>query len=102
MKRMYILVLDTIPLGLAMAAVGHAAVACTLKYLNTDEVSEWLETSFRKIVCKVNAHDFEMATMNEPDFVLMTELSLNDKITAVAFKPREKYHKCFKFFRLYK
>ena len=41
--KMYIVVKDTIPLGLAMAAVGHAALAAYLEFKAAPIVEEWLE-----------------------------------------------------------
>jgi peptidyl-tRNA hydrolase len=100
--RMYVLVLDDLPVGHAINTACHAAVSCTLKYRNTDEVQAWLSTSFRKITCKVTQKEFNKAIEVENDYVIMTELNLENRITAVAFKPRKEYHKAFKFFSLYK
>lgn len=99
---MYILVLDDIEVGMAINTACHAAVACTLKYQDTDEVKEWLDTSFRKVTCKVNRKEFDLAMQKEDDFVIMTELNLDNRETALAFKPRENYHKMFKFLKLYR
>ena len=101
MKRMYILVLDDIPVGHAINSACHAAVACTLKYQDTDEVKEWLDTSFRKITCKVSKEEFDQAISSEEDYVIMTELNLDNRIMCVAFKPRETYDKFFKYLKLY-
>jgi peptidyl-tRNA hydrolase len=99
---MYILILDDIEVGYAINSACHAAVACTLKYQDTSEVQEWLNTKFRKVTCKVTREEFEKAIEVESDHVIMTELNLNDREMCVAFKPREEYHKMFKFLRLYK
>jgi peptidyl-tRNA hydrolase len=99
---MYILVLDDVPLGHAINTACHAAVSCTLTYQETDEVKEWLETSFRKVTCKVNHQEFLKAIDKEQEYVIMRESNLNNRVTAVAFKPRKEYHKCFKYFSLYK
>ena len=45
MKRMYILVLDDLPIGHAINTSCHAAVACTLKFQDTEEIKEWLEAT---------------------------------------------------------
>ena len=102
MKRMYILVLDDLPIGHAINTSCHAAVACTLRYQDTDDVKEWLNTSFRKITCKVSRKEFDKAIEKEGDYVIMTELNLEGRETAVAFKPRDNYHKLFKYLKLYK
>jgi len=102
MKRMYILILEDVPLGHAINTACHAAVACTLAYQDTDEVKEWLEDSFRKVTCKVTQKQLEQCIVVEDDFVIMTELNLDGRVTSVAFKPRDEYHKCFKFLSLYR
>jgi hypothetical protein len=101
MKRMYILVLDDIPVGYAINSACHAAVSCTLMYQNTEEVKEWLDTSFRKVTCKVTKEEFDKAIALEPDYVIMTELKLDNRVMCVAFKPRENYDTFFKYLKLY-
>ncbi len=99
--KMYILVKEDIPLGLAMTAVAHASLAMYLKYGDTPDMAKWLETSFKKVVCKVNEKEFENAKKVE-NCVVLTESTLDDRETAIAFVPREEWPKMFKFFRLYK
>jgi len=99
--KMYILVKESIPLGIAMTAVGHAAVACYKKYQDTEDMKTWLDKSFKKVVCKVNDEEFEKAKVVENNIVL-TESSLNNQETAIVFAPREEFPKQFKFYRLYK
>ncbi len=99
---MYILILDDLPVGHAINTACHAAVACVIKYQDTNEVKDWLDTSFRKVTCKVSRKEFDNAMKRENDFVVMTELNLDNRETAVAFKPRDNYHKMFNFLSLYK
>jgi len=99
---MYILVLDDLPLGHQINTACHASVACTLDYLETPEVKEWLDTSFRKVTCKVTRKEFDLSISKEKDYVIMTELNLDGRETCVAFKPRREYHKMFKFLKLFK
>jgi peptidyl-tRNA hydrolase len=56
--KMYILVKESVPLGLAMTAAAHASLAGYLKFKDTDEVTKWLSDVFYKVVCKVNEHEF--------------------------------------------
>ena len=102
MKRMYILILDDLPVGHAINTACHSAVACTLKFQDSIEVAEWLDDSFRKVTCKVSRKEFDNSMIREDNFVVMTELNLDGRETAVAFKPRDEYHKMFKFLTLYK
>lgn len=61
-----------------------------------------LENGFRKVTCKVSRKEFDLALQKEDDYVIMTELNLDNRVTAVAFKPRDDYHKMFNFLKLYK
>jgi peptidyl-tRNA hydrolase len=99
--KMYILVKEEIPLGIAMVGVAHASLAAYLKFKDTPEVSSWLSGPFYKAVCKVNAKEFENAKQVE-DHIIITESSLGNQEVAIAFKPREEWPKMFKFLRLYK
>jgi peptidyl-tRNA hydrolase len=99
--KMYILIRDDVPLGLAMVAAAHASLACYLKFKDAPEVVEWLEGPFFKAVCKVNAREFENAKAVE-DHVVLTESALDGREVAIAFKPRSEWPKMFRFFRLYK
>lgn len=98
---MYILVKDSIELGKAVVGVAHASLACYLKFKDKDEVQNWLSGPFYKTVCIVNDEEFEKAKQ-ESDNIIITESSLGDKETVIAFMPRVEYPRYFKFFRLYK
>ncbi len=99
--KMYILVKEDVPIGKAVVGIAHASLACYLKFQDTAEVRKWLDGPFYKTVCKVTANEFEKAK-KETDFVIMTESTLDDVETTIAFKPRTAFPKYFKFFRLYK
>lgn len=98
---MYILVKDSIPPGKAMVGVAHASLACYLKFQDDPVVKDWLEGPFYKTVCLVNDTEFKKAK-SEHDHVVMTESTLDNQETVIAFRPREEYPKYFKFFRLFK
>jgi len=98
---MYILVKESVPLGLAMTAAAHASLAGYLKFKDTDEVTKWLSDVFYKVVCKVNEHEFFKAKEVEDNLVL-TESALGNEEVAIVFKPREEWPKMFKYLRLYK
>lgn len=99
--KMYILVKDDVELGFAMLAVAHASLGAYLKFQHTDEVAEWLSGPFYKVVCKVNAKEFERAK-TFADNVVITESALDNKEIAIAFKPRKEWAKPFKFYKLYR
>ncbi|MCX7746937.1 MAG: peptidyl-tRNA hydrolase [Clostridia bacterium] len=99
--KMYILVKESIPLGFAVVAVAHASLAAYLKYKETENIKEWLDGPFYKVVCKVSDKEFDKAKELE-DNVVITESALNNEEVAIAYKPREEWPKEFKFYRLYK
>ena len=101
--RMYILIRDSVPLGLAMAAAGHGPLACYLQYKDDPNMQKWLATSFRKVICKVNDTEFETAKTFTGSR-LMTESALDGAETALVFIPRpdEEWPKPFKFYKLWR
>ena len=99
--KMYILVRDDVPLGVAAVAIAHASLAAYLKFKDTPEVAEWLSGPFYKVVCRVSADQFEQARQT-PDHVVITESKLDNQEVAIAFRPREEWPKAFKFFALYR
>ena len=101
MMKMYILILNDIPIGTAVNSACHAAVAATLKYQDTPEVKEWLQDSFRKVTCQVTLEQLNKAIEVEQDFVEITEINLDGILVGVAFKPRAEYHKHFKYLTLF-
>ena len=99
--KMYILVKEEITTGKAIVGVAHASLACYLKFQETEEMKEWIGGIFYKTVCKVTEKEFEKAK-TEDENVIMTESTLDNAETVLAFKPRAEYPKYFKFFRLFK
>lgn len=99
--KMYILVLNDLPLGIAANAACHAAVACCNNWYGDKAVREWCRTSFKKVTCQVTPEQFERAKEVEGEWIEMTESSMGGRVTALAFKPREEYHKHFKFLTMF-
>jgi hypothetical protein len=99
--RMYILILESVPVGFALVAAAHASVTAYLKFQDTLEAEEWVDGPFYKTVCKVNDAEFE-AAKDVPDHVVITESALNGQEVALAFKPRDEYPQAFKYYRLYR
>ncbi|MFC1812340.1 peptidyl-tRNA hydrolase [Thermodesulfobacteriota bacterium] len=99
--KMYILIKDDVSTGNAVLSAAHAVLAAYLKFKDTPEVDQWLSGPFYKVICRVNDKEFEKAK-ECPDHVVMTESALDNREVAIAFKPREKWPKSFKYYRLYK
>ena len=99
--KMYILVRDDLPVGFSIVAAAHASLALYLKYKEDADLQNWLAHSFRKVICRVNAKEFDKAKAFEKHLVL-TESSLGNREVAIAFCPREEWPKPFKFYQLFK
>ena len=99
--KMYVLIRDSVPLGLAMVAASHASLAAYLKFKDSQEIATWLSGPFKKAICKVNDTEFENAKAFE-DHVVITESALDRQEVAIAFKPREGWPKPIRFYKLYR
>lgn len=103
--KMYLLILDDVPLGHAMVAAAHGPLACYLRFRDDPQVQEWVAGPFNKSVCKVTYGQMELALRTLPgpdDYVTLTESRLEGRVVAVAFKPRPEWPKTFGFFPLYR
>ena len=100
--KMYILLKDTVPLGLAVTAAAHAGTTAALKWQNHPDFQEWLK-SFKKVTCSVGPEQFENAKRTR-DHVVLTESSLNGEETAIVFLPRkeEDWPSSFRYYKLYR
>jgi hypothetical protein len=99
--KMYILIKESVPAGLAVLAAAHASLAAYLQFQDAPEVAEWLAGPFYKVVCRVSDVEFEEAKEVE-DHVVLTESALDGAEVAIAFGPREEWPKAFRFYRLYR
>jgi len=98
--RMYILIRDSVPAGLAIVAAAHASLAAYLEFQGTPEVEEWLSGPFRKVVCAVSDAEFDDAKRCCGHTVL-TESAMDGQEVAIAFKPRQEWPGRFRRYRLY-
>jgi len=98
--KMYILIKRQTPRGIAIVSAAHASLAVYLKFKESKEVSDWLEWSFKKVVCTVTAEQFEESKEYE-DHTVMTESTLGNQEISIGFKPRAVWPAFFKTLRLY-
>lgn len=100
-SRMYILVKDTISTGFATVSAAHASLCAHLQYSHLPEFSEWLDASFRKVVCKVTEEEFEKAKLEDLPYVVVTESNQDLGEVALAFVPTDKPSRFLRSLRLY-
>jgi len=99
--KMYILVKDDIPVGNAIVAVAHASLIAYLEWFDDRDVQEWMEVSFKKVVCKVDKSEYLRASFLK-DHRVITESTLGNQEVAMVFKPRKEWDPFFKELKLYK
>lgn len=101
--KMYIVLKESIPLGIAVNAVWHSILAAHKKWEQEPEYQEWLNKSFKKATCIANDKEFE-ALKKDGKFIVITESALNHQEVALIFYPLEKDQgpKGLRFLRLLK
>lgn len=98
---MYIVVRDDVPSNYVPVVCAHAALSAYHKNKEDAEVIEWMQNSFKKVVCKVSNEAFEQCKNLERS-VIITESSLGNQEVACVLLPRENFPKFVKFLPLYK
>ena len=122
-SKMYILIKDDpkIDLGHRLLACAHASLSGYLTFVDFEaseivnssllmtihptSTENWVKESFRKVICKVTPHEFEIAkTYGEDmkDYRIMVECGLGNMEVAIVFRPRNNFEPFFKELRLYK
>lgn len=97
---MYILLKGNLPDKLAPVVAAHASLACYRQYESDAAMQEWINSVFKKVVCRVDEAAFEQAKSIDR-YTLLTESSLSHAEVALAFCPREEYPKAFQFFKMW-
>jgi hypothetical protein len=98
--KMYILVRESIPLGVAIVNVAHASVACFRKFEDDELMQKWISGPFYKVVCAASDKDFEAAKKLD-NHVVIREGNYGNEEIAIAFCPRYEWPRKFKYFRMY-
>jgi len=98
--KMYILIHEKVPAKLSPVVAAHASLSCYLKFKEDEQMQLWVNSVFKKVVCKISETEFENAkTVNK--CLIMTESALNNEEVAIVYCPREEYPKNFKFFKMW-
>lgn len=97
---MYILVKNSLPIGMAAVAIAHASLGTYLHFECHGDMQYWVRNSFKKVVCGVSDEEFEDAKQYERG-VVFNESTLNGNETAIGFCPREVYPERFSKYKLY-
>lgn len=102
MTKLYILLLDDVPLGYAINAAAHAGCSAALGWRDDPDFETWAATSYRKVTCTVTQNQLAQCKLAcGGGWIDITESALGSKVVAVVFKPRDEWPKVFKHLRLY-
>lgn len=99
--KMYILIKDDVKSYMAPVVSAHASLSCYLTYSNDPDMIEWANTSFKKVICKLNNKEFESAKDIDKS-IIITESAVENKEMAIVLCPRKKYPKKVNYYKLYK
>lgn len=92
--KMYVLVKESIPIGLGVNSVGHTALATYLRFKDDPETRAWVTSRhFKKVTCVVSDEEFERAKSFED--------AIGDAEVALGFRPRERWPGFFRTLRLF-
>lgn len=97
---MYILIKRDVPDRFVPVITAHASLACYKKYENDPSMIEWINSTFKKVVCVLNEKEFENVK-KESKNIILTESMLENREVAIAFCPRAEYSKQFSFFKMW-
>ncbi len=107
MSKLYIAVLDEVPDHMVPVLVAHAVLGAHLSFdpkLGPSEKNyrEWLETSFRKVVLKVNRKEFTKITEIPFVYLAHENTTLGGEKSCAVVCPRELYPNVIKFAKMWK
>lgn len=100
--KMYILVLDSVPDSFVPVMTAHSSLINYKRFEQHETMIEWMETSFKKVVCRVTQKEFDKAKASCMDYTITTEDNLHDMQCTITFRPRETWPESFKYLRLWK
>jgi hypothetical protein len=99
--KMYFLIKDSVEVGFAINSACHAGAMIESTWDKCDPImSEWYETSFKKVTCSVTDKQFEKAK-EYSDWFVVTESFLDNKEVILVFKPRKEWPRFFNFLKMF-
>lgn len=105
--KMYIAVLDKVPDHMVPVLVAHAVLGAHLEFKpmhdnSCNDYNKWLQTSFRKVVLKVNRKEFEKISSMNMSYLAHESTVLSGEESCVVLCPRYEYPNVIKFAKMWK
>lgn len=99
--KMYIVLKSGIDNGIAINSAAHASLMCYLKFKDSPEMLEWLERSFKKVVCVAGPEEFEQLKLLD-NSIVVTESRLDHAEVGVVLAPRAEWPAIVKKLKLFR
>lgn len=100
--KMYIAVLDEVPDFITPTLVAHTVLGAHLKFQDHPSYQEWLTTSFKKCVVRVNAKEFERISKMDEVYLGHENKTLGGIPTCAIPVPSREYNNTIRFSKLWK
>ena len=101
--KLYIAVLDEVPDHMVPVLVAHAVLGAHLDFLNKyHPYHEWLQSSFRKVVLKVNRKEFVKISAEPWVHLAHENTTLGGEKSCAVVWPRTEYPNVIKFAKMWK
>lgn len=101
MSKVYIAVLDKVPVHMVPVLVAHAILGAHLVWKDTTVWLKWLNNSFKKCVLKVNTKEFNKIILADNVYLGHENTVLEGHPTCAVLLPREEYPNVIKFAKLW-
>ena len=99
---MYIAVLDSFPDNMTPTLVAHNVLSAHLKFQDDPDYKEWLKTSFKKVVVRVNQKEFQKISLLPMVHLGFESSCLNGKESCAVACPRKEVPNVLKFAKMWK
>ncbi len=100
--KLYIAVLDEFPDYMVPTLVAHSVLGAHILWQSDVMYKEWLDTSFKKCVVRVNQKEFNKIVSLSDVYQGHESTVLAGTKSCAVIKPREEYPNVLKFARLWK
>lgn len=100
--KLYIAVLDEFPDFMTPTLVGHAVLGAHLEFESHPVYQQWLTTSFKKCVVRVNQREFDKISALEDVYLGHENNTLDGRKACAVVVPRTPIPNVLKFAKLWK
>lgn len=107
-NKLYIAVLDEVPDHMVPVLVAHAVLGAHMHFIKpaisgySSSYFDWLNTSFRKVVLRVNRKEFVKIKELNDIYLAHENTTLNAEKSCIVVCPRDEYPNVIKFAKMWK